>query len=373
MNADPLADFHSPGVDRVREAGGVWKLPAGRILLPRVFGFCGGVKRALALMSRALQHREGRRLVLLGEIIHNPWVNDYFRARGVRVLSNAQRRDIERHVGPEDVAVIPAFGVPLDVEQRLGAIGCEIIDAACVDVRRLWSWVTAAAGEGYGLLLFGKSRHDETVVTRSRLEAVGGSYVVAASLEQVDAFCQCIDTGGSLEETFAAEARNTDEIGAFERLAQASQTTMLYDHTLKVRERLSAAFAHRYGPDEGAERLKFQPTVCQATQQRQAAAVEACRRADRVVVVGGFGSSNTRHLHELASQYAPAVHIESAEAIRSEKLVRSRRLDDEEAHEVRGWLGEKRPVTVAVLAGASSPEVVVGEVMQRIAGFLGDR
>jgi len=369
------SSFTSPQVDAARRAGNRLQLPGGEILLPKVFGFCRGVERALEMLDAAVDgHRgSGKRLVLLGEIIHNPWVNKYFQSRGVRVLSPAQLRDLEQYVRAGDCAIIPAFGVPLSVQQRLAQIGCETVDTSCGDVRRLWKWAEQAVAEGYGVLIFGRASHDETVVTKSRLAAAGGRYVVAGNLDEVRAFADLI-TGRRTEqfgELFGPAATNADELAPLRRLAQVSQTTMLYDETLEVRAVLAKAYEEAFGADGLAERLRFQPTVCRATQARQSAAVELCRGAcDLTVVVGGFGSSNTRHLYELARKYAPGYLIESAEAIRSAGRLETYDFEAGEPAVVEDWLPDRRPLRIAVLAGASSPEIVVGEVLEKLAAFL---
>jgi len=367
--------FSSPVVDRVREAGNVLKLPRGEIRLPEVFGFCRGVKRALTMLQKAVaQHAaQGKRLLLLGQIIHNPWVNDYFENLGVRILAREQIETSAQHITADDCAVIPAFGVKLPVEQQLHAIGCSIVDTSCGDVRRLWSWTDRASAEGYGVLIFGRADHDETVVTKSRLDASGGRYVVAGNLDQTREFCDLI-TGRCDPADFAGifghHATNASGIEPFTRLAQVSQTTMLYEDTIAVRELVRQAFVERFGPDDADSRLLFQPTVCRATQARQTAAVQLCRQGcDLVVVVGGFGSSNTRHLYELARHLAPAWFIETADAIHSDSEIET---FDPAAGPgiVADWLPTRRPLTIGVLAGASSPEVVVGEVLERLAQFL---
>jgi len=343
-------------------------------MLPEVLGFCRGVERALEMLDRAVTRcaETDRRVFLLGEIIHNPWVNEYFRRQGVRLLTREETNQLDRHVAAGDCAIIPAFGVPLAVRSALDAIGCEIVDTSCGDVRHLWRWVEKAAGEGYGVLIFGRSRHDETLVTKSLLAAAGGQYVVVGSVDETRRFCRFI-TGDEPEEAFARafgpEATNADSPAPFGRLAQVSQTTMLYDETMAVREILGEAFARRFG-DTSAQRLLLHPTVCRATQDRQTAAEELCGRCDLAVVVGGFGSSNTRHLYELASAHVPAVHIEDAAAIRSADQIES--VDPAGTHSavVHNWLPPARPLRVAVLAGASCPETVIGQVLERLAEFL---
>lgn len=224
------------------------------------------------------------------------------------------------------------------------------------------------------MLIFGRATHDETVVTKSRLEAAGGKYVVAGNLNEVRRFGQLI-TGqtpaGRFGHSFGPEATNAEGIEAFERLAQVSQTTMLYSDTMKVREALRGAFVRRFGAEHVAERLRFQRTVCRATQARQSAAVELCRRGcDLAIVVGGFTSSNTRHLFELANGYCPAYFIESAEAIRSAEELATYDFQAGRPVVARGWLPTRRPLRIALLAGASSPEIVIGQVIEKLAEFL---
>jgi len=368
--------FASELIDRIRTAGNVWALPGGEIRLPEVFGFCRGVKQALAMLQEAVAtHADhGGRLFLLGQIIHNPWVNSYFQARGVRILSRDQTQQLERHIGPGDCAVIPAFGVELPVEKRLRAIGCQIVDTSCGDVRRLWRWAGRAAEEGYGVLVFGRANHDETVVTKSRLAAVGGQYLVVGDMDQTRGFCELIAgrrPAAAFRKHFHAEATNAESLQPFQRLAQVSQTTMLYEETLTVRKLVRRAYAERFGEAGLDERLVFQPTVCRATQARQAAAVELCQSGcDLAVVVGGFGSSNTRHLYELASGYVPAWFIEDARALRSARELETIDLRASRPCVAADWLPGRRPLRIGVLAGASSPEIVVGEVVRRLAEFL---
>ena len=375
---DPNGDsgFHSEIIERLRSGSGTWDLPNGRLCLPEVFGLCRGVIRALEMLQRAVAEHAGGlgRLFLLGQIIHNPWVNAYFQKRGVRLLSADELARLEEVVTPADIAVIPAFGVTLPIQQRLNAIGCQTIDTTCGDVRRLWRWVERSATEGCGVVVFGRATHDETVVTAGRLEAVGGKYVIAANLAEMQRLCDLLAAGASAEEfrqAFAPPATNAETLEPFSRLAQASQTTMLYSDTMAVRQMLREAFENRYGVDEGAQRLQFEPTVCRATQDRQAAADELCRSGvDLVVVVGGYGSSNTRHLFELARAHAPAWFIEDASSILSPQTIRTLDPKSNQPVEADGWLPPGRPVTIGVLAGASSPDVVVGEILHKLAEFL---
>jgi 4-hydroxy-3-methylbut-2-enyl diphosphate reductase len=373
-NDASLDVFHSSLVDRLRAADppNVWPLPGGELRLPRVFGFCRGVKRALAMADRAVREYDGPgRIVLLGEIIHNPWVNDYFRSRGVTILPHESIFGVEAHVRADDLAIIPAFGVPLEVERRLEQIGCRSVDCSCGDVIRLWRWSQRAVEEGFGVLIFGRATHDETVVTKSRLAAAGGKYLVVETLEQARQLAE-EPTDERFRELFGPEQTNAEDLDPFGHLALVSQTTMLYSATVAVQQIVREAFTRRFGQAQTGQRLRMQPAVCKATQSRQDAAVELCSSGcDAVIVVGGFGSSNTRHLHALASQYAPAWLIEDASAIASERELTAFDPESQTATTARDWLPSGRPVTLGVLAGASSPEVVIGDVLRKLADFLG--
>ena len=312
-------------------------------------------------------------MFLLGQIIHNPWVNDYFSARGVKILSRKDLDQIERIISAQDCAVIPAFGIPQEIERRLESIGCDVVNTSCPDVRRLWHWTQQAVDRGFGILIFGKADHDETVVTKSRLSAGGGKYVVVGNIEHARSLCELISDPARRKfgELFDSGATNAESIEPFEHIAQVSQTTMLYNETMKVRQLLQEVFSERFSHDETGERLIFEPTVCRATQDRQSAAVELCRSGlDLAIVVGGFGSSNTRHLYELAGESTQAWFIEDAQAIRSDCELES--LDPSSGKPViaRDWLPSRRPLRIGVLAGASSPETVVGQVLRRLAQFL---
>jgi 4-hydroxy-3-methylbut-2-enyl diphosphate reductase len=375
--AQLLGCFRSERVAEMRRAGGVWELPGGQIRLPRVFGFCRGVTLALADALQALSRHasDGRRLVLLGQIIHNPQVNALFENRGVEILTRDQCSRIEQHVGPGDVAIIPAFGVEIGIARRLGQIGCEIVDATCNDVRRLWSWAETAAGQGWGVLIYGRSLHDETVVTKSRLAAVAGAYLVAGDLDDVDRFCRMVrkaDGDTPLAGQFDDEATNARTLEPFLRLAQVSQTTMLYSRTMQVRDRLGEAFVERFGPAALDDRLRFQPTVCRATQDRQTAAEQLCTSGlDCCLVVGGIGSSNSRHLYELAGRHTRAYFLESSAGLLGPDRIEAYNFQTGQFQTRSDWLGGAARPVVGVLAGASSPEVVVGDLLDRLAEFLG--
>ncbi len=371
-----FSGFHSETIDTIRASGGIMTLAQGSIRLPREFGFCRGVTRALTMLEDActVYGDLGVQLYLLGEIIHNPWVNDHFARQGVRILTKDEIHKVEDFISPSDCAILPAFGVTVDIQNRISRIGCKIIDTSCGDVRRLWLWARRAANDGFGVLIYGKAMHDETVVTKSILEDAGGKYVVVSSLAQVETFVDILngkEPADSFSRIFPPDTTNAASIEPFAKLAQVSQTTMLYDDTMLLREVLLQRLTAQIAEKDIPKRLMLEPTVCRATQDRQSAALELCKSGcDLTVVIGGFGSSNTRHLYEIARAYGPAIFIESVDAIVSSDEIKTIDTDTDQPMAARQWLPAKRPLHITVLSGASSPEIVVGEVVEKLAEML---
>src|SRR5437763_602199 len=120
------AAYHSTLVDDVRAAG--FRHQKGRLTihLAREFGFCYGVDRAVDYAYQAVARFPGRSVFLTGEIIHNPHVNDRLRANGIRFLSDPDERG--RDLGPDDVVVLPAFGITVKDMVRLSSLGCTLVD-----------------------------------------------------------------------------------------------------------------------------------------------------------------------------------------------------------------------------------------------------
>jgi 4-hydroxy-3-methylbut-2-enyl diphosphate reductase len=372
-----LTAFQSSVVDAVMAGPtpGVLHVAGNQIVLPEVFGFCRGVKRAIAMVDDAIEHhgKSDGEIVLLGEIIHNPWVNEYFRRRGVRVLTRDELADLPAHVSGNDCAIIPAFGLLPEWTRQLQTIGSTLIDCSCGDVIRVWQWGEREVSQGFGVLIFGRAKHDETLVTRSRLAEHGGKYLIVQTLDEARVFSEIV--AGQRDESelvtvFGPAQTNADSLEPLLKLAQVSQTTMLHSETQKVCQVLADAFTKRFG-SEAEQRLRFQPTVCRATQDRQDAAVKLCREEfDVVIVIGGFGSSNTQHLWELAQQHSPAWLVEDADAIRSADELFAWDAKTQSGQCVAGWLPDRRPLRVGLLAGASSPEIVIGDVLKRLAECL---
>ena len=128
VQAQVVAHYTSPLVERIRAAGGTLTLGDLTIRLAKEFGFCYGVERAIDLAYAAVKAYPDRRIVLLGEIIHNPEVNDQIRRMGIVTITSKPSDEEIAQLQPEDIVIIPAFGTEVATRRKLEARGCEFVD-----------------------------------------------------------------------------------------------------------------------------------------------------------------------------------------------------------------------------------------------------
>lgn len=358
--ADGMLDaFRDGDVDAARRQGGLVDLPGNRsLVLPQIFGFCGGVVRALAMLAECLEGRRGRTVRLLGPVIHNDTVNQWFHRRGADILAEDRVGDILEVGGPDDIVVIPAFGVPLELAEALAQRypPGQIVDTTCHDVQAVWQFLERLEGSDWTILIHGKPEHPETRATLSRARRRARRAVVLRGPEDTEPACQALRSG-SWQDLPAAQRHEADPPPPADGpVALVNQTTMLYSETSALAERLAAACR------DAGRLCRVADSVCRATQDRQDAARRVCATyPDLVLVVGGFTSSNTAQLHRLARGYAPAYRIENALALSPERITHW--LPGTGPQESSAWLppGWRR---IGLLAGASCPARDVGDVVR---------
>ena len=275
------------------------------ILLAKDMGFCWGVRRAIDIMEKAADERG--EIISVGPIVHNPQVVEDLKGRGVRV-----------GVRPEDDSrpvAITAHGVGPEVLEEVRATGAEVIDGTCPIVTRSQRWARRMAESGFTVLVFGDPEHREV---RGVL-GWAGKYGVA------------VRDGEPLPDPFPT------------RVAIISQTT-------QTPEKFSE-FVSKVMGEHVAEitELRLVNTLCDVTSSQQAAARELAQEADLMLVVGGKTSANTRHLLEVCREEGAVAHlIETAEELEPE------------------WFRDCK--RVGVTAGASTPEVLVSQTVEALAG-----
>ena len=370
--------WRSPLVERLREAGAL-RFGAVEIVLPRSFGFCWGVDRALAMVEEARREHAGRPLWLISSIIHNPRVNEDLRAKGVRFLrgEHAEPGAWER-LGPADVVIVPAFSAPVEDLQRLESRGVTVVDTTCPWVIKPHKRTLKYVKEGFTTVIHGTVGHEETAATCSLIAHEGGHFVVVDSLEQALPLARflegALDAAGLLSALPArAFSPGFDPARDLRRVGVINQTTMLARESRAIGDRLRAALAARDGANGLAESFRDFDTICRATQDNQDAAREVAeRRPDLFLVVGGYDSSNTKNLARVGDGAGvPAYHIEGPHCLEA-GAIRHRDRASGRIGESLGWLPSRRPLRVALTAGASTPDALLGEVIARLLALCGE-
>ena len=372
-------DYHSAVVDEITSGG--YCRTTGRLTLhlAREFGFCYGVDRAVDYAYQTRKRFPDRPVYLTGEIIHNPHVNDKLRAAGIRFLSEQPSP-----VGPESVIILPAFGVTVAELQEYKQRGCTLVDTTCGSVLTVWKNVERYARDGFTALIHGKVHHEETRATASQtLKYSDGRYLVVLDREDTAAVCDYIvrgDDADALATRFRhAMSPNFDPDRDLQRIGLANQTTMLMSESLVVGEMVRAAMVDRYGEAALTDHYRAFDTICSATQDRQDAveALLATQVLDLMIVVGGYNSSNTRNLSRICADRVPTYHISDVDGLRSPTDIRFRPVEALSAPSsagpghveetvATGWLPARGRVTVGLTAGASTPNNIIGQVVQRL-------
>lgn len=368
--------FRSPLIDHLRSHG--YRLRSGEttIALAAEFGFCYGVDRAVEYAYAARHRYPDRRIWITGEIIHNPRVNRRLREMGVRFLPESEDRE-ERfgELSAGDVVLIPAFGADAREMAWLLHRGYELVDTTCGSVLNVWKRVRQYAKDGFTSVIHGKYDHEETRATCSQIasENPDGKYLVVADLEETRRLARMIveDDFADFPAPFAeAVSEGFDPEIHLRRIGLANQTTMLESESREIQEVLRKAVAERYGDAETDDHFRAFDTICSATEDRQRAVRDLIREGlDRIVVIGGYNSSNTGHLVEIARRTIPAYHIESAACILDGERIRAKPLGGEPRVET-GWL-PAGPQVIGITGGASTPDSVVGRAIERIMELRG--
>jgi 4-hydroxy-3-methylbut-2-enyl diphosphate reductase len=362
-------------VRRFRENGHVLTVGDVTFRLAREFGFCYGVDRAVDYAYQTVARFPDRRVILTGEIIHNPGVNARLRDMGIRFVGDPDVPALSA-VREGDVVLLPAFGVPASDFEALARSGAVLVDTTCGSVLNVWKSVEGYAREGFTSLVHGKWNHEETRATCSRVGLTpGGRWIVVLDLEEADVVCDWIRHGGDREAFLARFSRAAspgfDPDRDLARIGVANQTTMLSSESLEIARRVGRALADRHGEASLASRFRSFDTICSATQDRQDALQELVREPlDLLLVIGGYNSSNTGHLAEMARGTVPAFHIDGPSALVSADVVRHKPAGTATVVETRGWL-PTGPARVGVTAGASTPDVTVETVVRRVLELRG--
>lgn len=360
------SEYQSKTVQQIRDNNYILQSGDVTIRLAQAFGFCWGVERAVAMAYETRQHFPTQQIWITNEIIHNPSVNQRMQEMGIGIICvDAGKKDFSV-VESEDVVILPAFGATVQEMQLLKDKGCTIVDTTCPWVSKVWNSVEKHKKGAYTSIIHGKYSHEETIATSS----FAGKYLIVLNMAQAEYVADYILNGGDKHEFMAKFSRacstGFDPDQDLEQIGIANQTTMLKGETEQIGKLFERTMMRKYGPDNLNGHFQSFNTICDATQERQDAMFQLVEeKLDLMVVIGGFNSSNTTHLQEIAvERHIPSYHIDSAARIGSANRVEHRLLSGD-LQVTENWLPEGK-ITVGITSGASTPDKVVADVVEKI-------
>ena len=360
------SEYQSDLIQTIRDRNYRLQIGDVTIRLAESFGFCWGVERAVAMAYEAREHFPTEKIWITNEIIHNPSVNQRLREMNVGFIELVGESKDFSVVEQGDVVILPAFGASIQEMQLLRDKGCKIVDTTCPWVSKVWNSVEKHKKRDYTSIIHGKYAHEETVATSSFADR----YLVVLNLAEAKYVTNYILHGGDREEFLAkfkhAYSEGFDPDRDLSKVGIANQTTMLKNETEQIGKLLEQTMLKKYGPTELNDHFMSFNTICDATQERQDAMFDLVEEdLSLMIVIGGFNSSNTTHLQEIAiEKQIPSYHIDSVERIKSRDRLEHKPLD-QEITITENWLPEGA-ITVGVTSGASTPDKVVADVIEKL-------
>lgn len=277
------------------------------ILLANPRGFCAGVDRAIAIVERALE-KFGAPIYVRHEVVHNTFVVNDLKAKGAIFVEELDE------VPAGATVIFSAHGVSQAVRAEAEARGLNVFDATCPLVTKVHVEVSKMRDRGFEIVMIGHKGHPEVEGTLG--QSKGGMYLVETP-----------------EDVVRLQVADPD------KLAYVTQTTLSVDDAARVVDALRARFPNISGPKKD--------DICYATQNRQDAVKKLAGECDVILVVGSHNSSNSNRLREVAEKLGvPAFLVDSEDDIQA------------------GWLDGK--MHVGITAGASAPEILVQQVIDRL-------
>lgn len=287
-----------------------------KILLANPRGFCAGVDRAITIVDRALDLFESP-IYVRHEVVHNRFVVDNLKARGAIFIEQLSE------VPEGSVLIFSAHGVPKSVEKEARSRNLKVFDATCPLVSKVHVQVARASNKGEEILLIGHAGHAEVEGTLGQYDNSDAGIYLIEKMEDI--------------EPLQDKVKNPDV------LSHVSQTTLSIDETKDIIDELREVFPHISSPRKN--------DICYATQNRQNAVKELAQQSDVVVVVGSKNSSNSNRLKELAIRLDTQAYLTDAP-------------DDINAEWFTG------AETIGVTAGASAPEELVNQIINKISSLV---
>ena len=372
-------DYHSPIIDYIKSTD--YQLTAGNttIKLAKEFGFCYGVDRSIEYAYQTVKKFPNRNIYLVGEIIHNPFVNNKLLEMGIQFLSGRYKNNLKiDDIKPDDIVILPAFGVTFSLLEQLKKLNCILVDTTCGSVFNVWKNVERFTRDGFTALVHGKYYHEETIATVSRATLKkSGTYIIVRDFNEAQIICNYIRKPGNRQQ-FLDHFKNSISPGFnpdihLNKIGVANQTTMPAQESLKIAEMIKNSLVEKFGEENITKHFQSFDTICRATQDRQDAIINLLKSdIDLTIIIGGYNSSNTTNLTNIASKYCPTYHIEDSNCIIDTNSIEHQPAGQTKTRVSSNWLPENK-IVIAITAGASTPNKKIGEVIQKLLLIRGEK
>ena len=349
--------------------------------IARHFGFCYGVENAIEISYKAIEENPDKRIFLLSEMIHNSDVNNDLINRGVRFIMDTSGNHIINwnELKSDDIGIIPAFGTTLEIENKLSAIGIDPLkyNTTCPFVEKVWNRADSLGKDRFTIIVHGKYKHEETRATFSHSKESAPTLIIR-DIEEAKLLGRFINKDIGKKDFYSTfigrYTRDFDPEIHLERIGVVNQTTMLATETQAIADYLKEIMIRKFGAESIQDHFAdTRDTLCYATHDNQKATYGLLEKdADIAIVVGGYNSSNTSHLVELCEEKLPTYFISSADKIISKDLISHFSIHNQIELSTKNFLPDKEPVKVILTSGASCPDSIVDEVLQKIISFYDD-
>ena len=276
-------------------------------------GFCYGVKRAVETAKNLKQENPDKNIYILGELIHNTDVINELEALGIKTIYEVPTRG-------DGICIIRSHGESPETFEKIKNAGFEVVDLTCPDVKKVQQKAIELAQNDYFVVIVGKPNHPEVMAIKANADLYSKNVVVATTIEELEPY--------------------KEQIKSHKKVGVVVQTTQMVSSLNLVVNYLNTL----------AKEVLIHNTICQSTAMRQREAKELAAESDLMIVVGSKKSANTTHLAEILKNCTKTIHIEN-----------DNELDENIIQNIRN---------IGITAGASTPQVVIDKVINKIKGGI---
>lgn len=350
-----------------------------RFHLARHFGFCFGVENAIEISYKALEENPNKKIYLLSQMIHNADVNDDLENKGIHFIMDTLGNQLIpwEKINADDVVIIPAFGTTLEILDLLKEKGVSTkeYNTTCPFVTRVWKRADQLGKNDHTIIIHGKYQHEETRATFS-FSKKNAPCIVIKNMDEAVLLSEFILGKKPIEEfkmVFKDRySANFDPKKDLQRIGVINQTTMLAYETQNISNFLKGVMEKKFGAEQIHKHMaNTRDTLCYATNENQDATYGLIKnRGDLAIVIGGYNSSNTSHLVELCEKKLPTYFISNESEILSKKEIKHYDFKNKKMCLSKDFIPDKKVVDILITSGASCPDAIVENVMQKLLSFF---